>query len=95
MHVARLLREMEMETCRSLTTSGVKPSSLEEEPSEPLIGAAVTLYRSGAARCNYLSVDRPDIPLETKELCKKMSQATEADMVALKHLCRYVKGRPR
>ena len=74
---------------------GVKSSSTEEESSQPLVGESITLYRSGAARCNYLSVDRPDIPFETKELCRKMSCPTELDMVALKHRCRYLKGKPR
>ena len=92
----KLLRDMDMVGCRPLSSPGVKSSTDEaEKGSAPLVGEAVTLYRSGVAWCNYLSVDRPDIPFETKELCRSMSRPTELDMTALKHLCRYLKGRPR
>ena len=95
-HVEKLLRDMGMEGCRGLTTAGVKPSGEEaEKASALLIGDTITLYRSGVARCNYLGVDRPDIAFEVKELCRMMSKPTEADMMALKHLCRYLKAHPR
>ena len=67
-HVEKLLRDMEMTGCKSLSSPGVKPRAEEAEKSSTLmIGDAITKYRSGAARCNYLSVDRPDISFETKE----------------------------
>ena len=69
-HVEKLLRDMDMEACKPLSTPGTKPLSEEEESSPLLVGDAVTRYRSGAAKCNYLSVDRPDIPFETKGLCR-------------------------
>ena len=82
--------------CRDLSSPGVKPTAEDLAQESPLlVGDVVALYRSGVARCNYLSVDRPDIPFQTKELCRSMSQPREADLVALKHLCRYLKGRPR
>ena len=59
------------ETWVPLSSPGMKPSSEEaEKASSPLEGNAVTLYRSGAARCNNLSVDRPDFPLETEEIIR-------------------------
>lgn len=60
-----------------------------------LEGDAITPFRSGVARCNYLSVDRPDMPFEPKELCRSMSKPTELDIMVLKHPCRHLKGRPR
>lgn len=95
-HVEKLLLDVKMENCRGLPPLGVEPSSEDAEKLEaPLTGDVVTLYWSGVARCNYLSVDRPDIPFESKELFRAMSRPTESDMVALKHLCRYLKGHPR
>lgn len=94
-HVEKLLRDMHMEDCKPLSSPGVKVSldDLEEE-GKPLVGEAVTLYRSGAARCNELSVDRPDIPFATTEICRSMSRPMESDMVNLKHANRYLKGHP-
>lgn len=95
-HVEKLLRDMHMEECKPLSSPGVKVSSDElEQENKPLVGEAVTLYRSGAAGCNYLSVDRPDIPFATKEMCRAMSRPVESDMVNLKHACRDLKGHPR
>ena len=82
--------------CRELSSPGAKLSSEDAEKlGIPLAGDAITLYRSGVSRCNYLSVDRPDIPFESKELCKAMAKPTELDMLALKHLSRKLKRRPR
>lgn len=85
-----------MMDCKSLSGPGVKPSGDDKDKEAVLlVGDAITQYRSGVARCNYLSVDRPDIPFQTNELCRSMSKPTEADMVLLKHLCGYLRGRPR
>lgn len=95
-HVEKLLRDMNMVGCKDLSSPGVKLIAEDLAKESPLLeGDVVTLYRSGVARCNYLSVDRPDIPFQTKEPCRSMSQPRESGMVALKHLCRYSKGRPR
>lgn len=95
-HVEKLLRDMGMMGCKPLSSPGVKLSAEEmSKESAMLEGDAITQYRSGVARCNYLCVDRPDIPFESNELCRAMSRPTESDMTALKHLCRYLKGRSR
>ena len=66
-HVEKLLRDMGMAECKPLSSPGVKLSSEEMAKESALLeGDAVTQYRSGVARCNYFSVDRPDIFLATK-----------------------------
>ena len=52
-------------------------------------------YRSAVARCNYLAADRLEIAFTTKELCRAMSNPTEADARAVTRLCRFLKGLPR
>ena len=52
-------------------------------------------YRSAVARCNYLAADRLEIAFTTKELCRAMSNPTEADARAVARLCRFLKGMPR
>ena len=54
-----------------------------------------TLYRSCVARANFLSQDRSDVQYATKELSRKMSNPNHQDMIRLKRLGRYLKGRPR
>ena len=49
-----------MHTGKGVPTPGVDEKEDEEE-GEELKGRDITLYRGLAARCNYLSHDRPDI----------------------------------
>ena len=39
--------------------------------------------------------DRSDVQYQVKELCRAMSDPTEADMLMLKRLARYLIGRTR
>ena len=66
----------------------------EEDP-KYLDRAEMRKYRSAVARCNYLAADRFEIAFATKELCKAMSSPTEADMRAVRRLCRFLRGLPR
>ena len=65
------------------------------EPDEELSGDRVGLFRAGAARANYLALDRPDIAFAAKELCRRMSAPREGDLTALRRLARYLLGAPR
>ena len=53
-----------------------------------------TEFRGLAATANYLGADRPDIQHATKELCRLMSRPTAKAMAKMKHLARYLKGKP-
>ena len=53
------------------------------------------LFRAGAARANYLALDRPDVAFASKELCWRRSAPREVGLVALKRLARYLLGAPR
>ena len=63
--------------------------------SEPLGAEAASLYRAGAARANYLALDRADLTFAAKELCRRMSSPTTADLVQLRRLARCLVGAPR
>jgi hypothetical protein len=84
---------------KSLSTPGAKDrterSNAGEEDERELTEEGVSAYRSGAARANYLSLDRPDIAFATKELCRRMSCPTSKDVEALRRVARYLKGAPR
>ncbi len=54
-----------------------------------------SLFRSFAARANYLAMDRPDLSQATKELCRRMSAPKAADLQALGRVARYLVGAAR
>ena len=66
-----------------------------EEEEEELKPEEVRWFRAGAARANYLGMDRPEIAFATKELCRRMTAPRKCDMRALGRVARYLKGAPR
>ena len=52
-------------------------------------------FRAVAARANYLALDRPDIALSTKELCRHFATPTRAAVDLLRRWVRYLIGVPR
>ena len=85
---------------RALSTPGTHSKDYEgpgeagpEE--EELPAATAILFRSFAARANYLALDRPDIGQATKELCRRMSAPRPADLKALQRVARYLAGAGR
>ena len=54
----------------------------------------VAIFRSVAARSNYLGMDRPDIQYGVRELCASMSRPTQRSWRQLKQLGRYLVGKP-
>jgi hypothetical protein len=87
------------DSLKSVSTPGAKGKTEKEEEEEAteeeLTEQEVSAYRSGAARANYLSLDRPDIAFATKELCRRMSCPTKKDFEPLVRMARYLKGAPR
>jgi hypothetical protein len=82
---------------RAVRTPGVKGKAVGDEPGqeELLDEAATKWFRSGAARANYLAMDRPDLSFATKELCRRMSAPVSADASALRRVVRYLVDEPR
>ena len=62
---------------------------------EPLGEWEARQFKSGAARANYLAMDRPDLSFATKELCRRMSSPRRADLAALHRVARYLLASPR
>ena len=67
----------------------------EESNSRELTGSEATRFRAVAARANYLSADRPDIPYSVKEVCRRMAKPVEGDWQKLSRLGRCLRGAPR
>ena len=89
-------------TNRPATTPGAAAAKggLEEEEGEaeddvPLKGDEVGLFRSYAARANYLAMDRPELAYLAKELCRRMKEPTRGDLRGLRRIAQYLANTPR
>ena len=97
-HAEILVRQLGLESAKGLDLPGVKDTSEEdadEASGQPVDAVQATLYRACAARCNFLSLDRPDIQFAAKEVSRGMAKPTPADFIKLKRLARYIKQNPR
>ena len=73
----------------------VTDAELERRLSEPALSKADTsAYRSCATRAAFLAQDRADIGEATKTLARSMSRPTAGSRRDLKHLARYLLGKP-
>lgn len=66
-----------------------------EQGAEELDAAEATMFRSIAARVNYLALDRPDLQFAAKEVCRLMSRPTRGCWARLKRIARYLVQHPR
>ena len=72
-----------------------KKLEVDQNSSGALSPSDATMYRALAARCNYLSQDRPDISFASKELCREFNIPCVSSFKKLKRLVRYLCGLPR
>ena len=98
-HVEIILRSLALggKDAKSVVTPGIKKTDAQEEKQllEPPLGRAeTTLFRSCLMRASFLSQDRADLPEAVKCLAQQMSTPSKSSVEELKHLARYLKGRP-
>ena len=86
----RFIREFVIEGAKPVATPGVKASHEQIETDTPIDPDKVSHFRGLAARCNYLSQNRPDCQFSAKEICRFMSDPTKLGVEALKRLGRYL-----
>ena len=96
-HAELVIEQLELNNVSALSSPGVDTAEPEvgDAEDEELDAAAATLYRGIVARCNYMSVDRPELQFAVKEACREMSKPTASSWRKLVHIGRYLKGHPR
>ena len=95
-HPEILCKQLGFEEANGVDTPGVHQSRDDDEQLQELLpDHQVTMLRACAARCNFLSLDRPDIQFSAKEVSRGMAHPTEGDLLRLKRLVRYLKKYPR
>ena len=80
---------------KGCATPGVDQEAKEADGDVELEGEQVRCFRGLAARCNYLSTDRPDIQFAVKECCREMSKPTTASWKRLTRVAGYLRRHPR
>ena len=93
-HAELIIEQLLEPETRTLSTPGCNEEKDDEEGKE-LVGEDATRYRAIAARCNYLSLDRPDLQFAVKEVCREMSKPTSKSWARLRRIGQYLKGKPR
>jgi hypothetical protein len=97
-HGEMVVNELGLTKAKEMSTPGVKQKvedALADAELLPMGAADCTKFRSATMRCSYVAQDRPDIGVACKDLARHMQLPNEADLVKLKRLGRYLKGRPR
>ena len=81
-HVRAILSYFNLDyTSKGLHLPIVKETKEEvEEGESELEPRLATEFGGLAARANYLSLDRPDIQVATKDICREMAKQTERGM---------------
>ena len=96
-HAELVVEQLGLSDASSLSSPGIdlpdpEPGSDEDQE---LDKEKARLYRGIAARCNYLSADRPELQFAVKEACREMSRPTVFSWAKLVRIGRYLKGQPR
>ena len=93
--VEHVVVDLGLEGAKVVGTAGVKADLAKHEADVPLDENRHTAYRAVAARCNFVSSDRPDVQFASKELCRWMAHPTELGVAGLKRLGRFFEGHRR
>ena len=96
-HAELVIEQLGLEDVAPLSSPGVDIAepNVGDENDEELCATEASNYRRIAARCNYLSSDRPELQFSIKECCREMSRPTKASWDKLIRIGRYLKGQPR
>ena len=96
-HAELVIEQLDLSNVSALSSPCVDAAEPEigDAGDEELDPAAATQYRAIVARCNYMSVDRPELQYAVQEACREMSKPTNSSWQKIVHICRYLKGHPR
>ena len=96
-HAELIVEQMSDFAVGTISSPGIDTpeATVGEEGAQILEKEEATLYRGIAARCNYLSSDRPDIQFSVKEACREMSAPTKGSWAKFVRIAKYLRGHPR
>jgi hypothetical protein len=88
-----ILKDLGLQRCRSVATPGVATSSSTRAAPEVNLSAHdCAVYRCVCGKLLWILGERPEVRFAVKEACRAVSKPTQADMIALKRIGRYIAG---
>ena len=89
-HAEKVIQELGLEEAKGVGKPMADDISSDSSYDYALSMSEARLFRSLAARCNYMAQDRPDLQVAVKGVCKSMSSPSAADWAKLKRIGRYL-----
>ena len=94
-HARNIVEALGLEKAVPSLTPGSKDTGKNQRNAEDLLEPArASTYASCVGSALYLAADRPDLQYAVGRLMSKISSSREMDWTSLKHLGRYLVGRP-
>jgi len=87
------LRELGLESCRTVTSPGVKKNKQEGDDEGLLNETDKATYMKHCGRLLYIAQDRGDVCFSVKEISRRMTSPRPSDMEAIKRVFRYLSSR--
>ena len=95
-HAELIVEQLGVTEARTVVSPGIDGAAEDDEEDDvDIVGLDLTRFRGVAARCNYLSFDRPDMQFATKEICREMCKPTTGGLRRLRRIGCYLKGAKR
>ena len=96
-HVEKLITELGLTGANPVSVPVVREDQPDDDGDErdEMDAAEATRYRRGAARVNYLALDRPDLGFAANMLSRSMAKPRRGDESLLKRVARYLILHPR
>ena len=89
----KVVEQLGVEAARVVASPGVDGADEnDKDDDEDIVGSDLIRFRGVAARCNYLSFDRPDVHFATKEICREMDRMTTGSLGRLRRIGCYFEG---
>ena len=86
-HAEIIIKQLKLEDAKAVSTLGSKEEgTTTTDCEEPLEENQAFQYRAIIARCNHISLDRPDLSFAAKELARGMAKPTKGDWSKFKRL---------
>ena len=94
-HIDKFVKELGLEGAKAMSTPVVSGKKRLDQDTELLTGDDLKMYRSAAARTNYIGLDRMDMSYAGKEAARCLANPSRGDAVRLKRVGRYLVNKPR
>ena len=95
-HAEMIVEQLGLKEAKSVETPTEEAKKWEaEEDEKELSPDRQKIFRSIAARCNYIAADRPALMFAVRCICRQMAKPSVGAWKKLKRVGRYLVGKSR